>query len=207
MPVFEQDGLFGFKNDFGYILIDAQYTEFYPFRCGCACVRNTKYEYAYIDIINRPIVYFGKYRWLDPFFTEGYARVKLLDNVHWGMINTLGRIVVIPNLDYIYPLTSKPSPIKAYGNDVIIKGIFEGRKVSCRIGKMDVINLPINFRFKRRRLNLNTPENNITSETPRVKTTRITKYDDYECNYEKPDYEDYIEDAFEGDSDACWNID
>ena len=43
---------------------------------------------------------------LDVYKRQGYARVKLMDNIHWGVMDTLGKIAIYPNLDYILPLES-----------------------------------------------------------------------------------------------------
>ncbi len=112
MEIYQENGLYGLKNDCGEVIISPQYREFYPYSCGLACVRNDKYQYAYINIFNDIVVPFGKYVWVDPQFKGGYARVKTADNKHWGVIDTTGNIAVIPNMDYIRPLTVTQSPIK-----------------------------------------------------------------------------------------------
>ena len=80
--IFQEDGLFGVKNQRGEVVIQPQYMEMQPFSCGLSLVRNRQYQYAYIDILNRQIIPFGKYIWCDPQFTNNYARVKLKDNIH-----------------------------------------------------------------------------------------------------------------------------
>lgn len=104
MEVFQENGLFGARNQNGIVIIPPQYIEMQPFCCGLSLVRNRQYQYAYIDILNRQIVPFGKYIWCDPQFTNNYARVKLKDNIHWGIIDTFGKIAIYPNLEYIAPL-------------------------------------------------------------------------------------------------------
>lgn len=77
-----------------------------PFSCGLSLVRNQHYQYAYIDTSNRPIVPFGKYTWCDPQFTCGYARVMEYHPLEgknlWGIINTLGSIVIPLKYDKIW---------------------------------------------------------------------------------------------------------
>ena len=68
--IFQENGLFGAKNQRGEIVIQPQYMEMQPFSCGLSLVRNHQYQYAYIDILNRQIVPFGKYIWCDPQFTN-----------------------------------------------------------------------------------------------------------------------------------------
>lgn len=148
MEIYRENGLYGLKNDCGEVIISPQYREFYPFSCGLACVRNFQYKYAYINIINEAVVPFGKYIWVDPQFKGGYARVKTNDNKHWGIIDTTGRIAVIPNMDYIRPLEIKPSPIKGWGDCVHIHGIYSGEAVGYVIDRMSRINLPVDFGFE-----------------------------------------------------------
>lgn len=108
-------------------------------------VRNEKYQYAYINITEKQIVSFGTYIWCDPQFICGYARVKLMDNIHWGVIDTLGKIAIYPNLDYILPLES----FKIWGNNNAVKiaGRYKGTEVAYIIDPMSRINLPIDFEF------------------------------------------------------------
>jgi len=65
MEVFQENGLFGARNQNGIVIIPPQYIEMQPFCCGLSLVRNRQYQYAYIDILNRQIVPFGKYIWCD----------------------------------------------------------------------------------------------------------------------------------------------
>lgn len=111
MEIFQQNGLYGLKNDCGEVIISPQYREFYPFSCGLACVRNIKYQYAYIDINTIAVVPFGKYIWIDPRFTCGYARVirysVLEDKQYWGIINTMGFSVVPCEYDNIWTINEE----------------------------------------------------------------------------------------------------
>lgn len=142
--VFQKNNLFGAKYPSGRIAITPKYKEMFPFSCGLSLVRNEKYQYAYINIAEKQIVPFGTYIWCDAQFICGYARVKLMDNIHWGVIDTLGQIAIYPNLDYISPLKS----FHRWDGDVIeVKGIFKGEKVGYVIDSMSVINLPIDFEF------------------------------------------------------------
>ncbi len=73
----------------------------YDFSCGLSLVRNEQYQYAYIDKSGRQVVPFGEYSWCDPVFVCGYARV-LKDK--WGIIDTLGNIVVPLKYDKIWAI-------------------------------------------------------------------------------------------------------
>lgn len=122
MEIYQENGLYGLKNDCGEILIAPQYREFYPFSCGLACVRNDKYQYAYINILNDIIVPFGKYIWIDPYFTCGYARAiqysVIEDKQYWGIINTIGFIILPFEYDNIWTLNEKYlDNLKAVKND------------------------------------------------------------------------------------------
>lgn len=111
MEIYQENGLYGLKNDCGEEVIAPQYRDFYPFSCGLACVRNVQYKFAYIDINNVSVVPFGKYVWVDPYFTCGYARViqysALDDKQYWGIINTMGLIVVPCEYDNVWTLNEK----------------------------------------------------------------------------------------------------
>lgn len=100
--IFQEDGLFGVKNQAGEVVILPQYMAMYSFSCGLAMVRNTKYQYGYIDIANRQVVPFGLYSWCDPQFVCGFARV--MEYRGWGIIDTLGHIVVPLKYDKIWNL-------------------------------------------------------------------------------------------------------
>lgn len=106
--IFQENGLFGAKNRKGEVLIQPQYMEMQSFSCGLSLVRNTQYQYAYIDITNKPIVHFGLYSWCDPQFTCGFARVMkyryLEEKSKWGIIDTLGNVVVPLKYDKIWVL-------------------------------------------------------------------------------------------------------
>ena len=133
--IFQENGLFGAKNRSGEVIIVPQYTEMQPFSCGLSLVRNDQYQYAYVNTNNKQVVPFGEYSWCDPQFVCGYARV--LDN-HWGIIDTLGNIVVPLKYDKIWTIKEEYIfSIKAFiGDEIQIlnlhqlanKTIFDGLK-------------------------------------------------------------------------------
>ena len=106
--IFQENGLFGAKNQRGEIVIQPQYMEMQPFSCGLSLVRNHQYQYAYIDINNKQVIPFGKYSWCDPQFTCGFSRVMeyhyLEEQNKWGIIDTLGDIVVPLKYDRIWAI-------------------------------------------------------------------------------------------------------
>lgn len=111
MEIYQENGLYGLKNDCGEVVISPQYIEFYPFSCGLACVQNIQYQYSYIDINNVAVIPFDRYIWIDHRFTCGYARViqynVIEDKQYWGIINTMGFIVVPCEYDNIWSLNEK----------------------------------------------------------------------------------------------------
>ncbi|WP_288316521.1 WG repeat-containing protein [uncultured Muribaculum sp.] len=111
MEIYQENGLYGLKNDCGEVIISPQYREFYPFSCGLACVQNIQYQYSYIDINNVAVIPFDRYIWIDHRFTCGYARViqynVIEDKQYWGIINTMGFIVVPCEYDNIWSLNEK----------------------------------------------------------------------------------------------------
>ena len=97
--------MFGAKRQTGEIVIAAQYKEMYNFNCGLSMVRNSNYQYAYINRDNKQIIPFGTYSWCDSQFVCGFARVMkyhyLEEKNLWGIIDTLGNIIVPLKYDKI----------------------------------------------------------------------------------------------------------
>lgn len=106
--IFQENGLFGAKNQRGEVTIPPQYIEMQSFSCGLSLVRNHQYQYAYININNKQVIPFGKYSWCDPQFTCGFSRVMeyhyFEEKNKWGIIDTLGNIVVPLKYDKIWTL-------------------------------------------------------------------------------------------------------
>lgn len=98
LNIYEDNGLYGAKDQNGQIVIVAQYTQMNPFSCGLSLVRSCQYQYAYIDYDNNIVIPFGVYSWCEPEFVCGYARV-LKDK--WGIINTKGDLIVPLKYDKI----------------------------------------------------------------------------------------------------------
>lgn len=106
--IFESNGLFGAKLANGNIVIPPQYKEMYPFSFGLSLVRNTRYEYSYVDIHNTPLFAFGTYQWCDIQFVHGFARVMkynaIEQNDKWGIIDTSGVLVLPLEYDRIWSI-------------------------------------------------------------------------------------------------------
>ena len=115
--IFQENGLFGAKNQRGEVIIPPQYMEMYSFSCGLAMVRDTEYRYGYINKNNEFVIPLGKYSWCDPRFTCGFARVigyvhhekeeSILMTGKWGIIDTLGNVIVPFKYDRIWTLKEK----------------------------------------------------------------------------------------------------
>ena len=115
LNIYEDNGLYGAKDQNGQIVITAQYTKMYPFSCGLSLVRNSQYQYAYIDCDNNIVIPFGVYSWCEPGFVCGYARV-LKDK--WGIINTRGDLIIPLKYDKIWALKEEHlCSIKAYDGE------------------------------------------------------------------------------------------
>lgn len=202
--IYQENNLFGAKYQSGRIAITPKYKEMYPFSCGLSLVRNEKYQYAYINIAEKQIIPFGQYIWCDSQFICNYARIKLLDNIHWGVIDTLGKIAIYPNLDYIAPLES----FKIWGNNntVKISGRYKGERVSYIIDPMSKVNLPIDFEFMPN-FDLDeylSPKKSVCNKIDNLYA--IANNSETSSWNNKEDLRDQILDAFEGDESNYWNI-
>lgn len=157
-------------------------------------VQNNNFEYAVLNIDGTVVVPFGKYSWIDG-FDNGLARVKIgkvtngqKDNGNkWGLINENGKEVLPLEYDDIWTF---------YGKKRVTTKVIKG----------------------------NVARNVILSEI--LGKDEVQEYDCSSCNYYDNDYgtsygkyagtyaqdvegysDDVIDDAFDGDPDAYWNID
>ena len=146
-------------------------------------VRNQHFEYAVLSIDGTVVVPYGKYRWIDG-FDNGLARV--IGN-KWGLIDENGDEVLHAEYDNIWTFYGK-------------------KRVSTKVVKENVA------------------QDVVFSEILGV--NRVQENDNYSDNYYADDYgasygeyagsyaqdvegysDDVIDDAFDGDPDAYWNID
>ena len=157
-------------------------------------VQNNNFEYAVLNIDGTVVVPFGKYSWIDG-FDNGLARVKIgkvtngqKDNGNkWGLINENGKEVLPLEYDDIWTF---------YGKKRVTTKVIKG----------------------------NVTQNVILSEI--LVKDEVQEYDCSSNNYYDDDYgtsygkyagtyaqdvegysDDVIDDAFDGDPDAYWNID
>lgn len=161
-------------------------------------IQHSDYKWGVTDLDGNIIVPFGKYDWIDG-FDQGLARVKIgrapsnqVDNGNkWGIINEQGEEVLPVEYDEIWNFFGK----NRYSTKVVKDGV-----------KKDVY---------LHTLNPNLPERGITSHV--ASHDDYSDHDDYGTHYgefagsyaqDVMGYsDDVINDAFEGDPDAYWNID
>lgn len=96
--LFEQEGLFGYSDAEGRIVIPPRFASAFPFSDGLACVR-VKDHYGYIDKEGSFVIP-PRFAYPSP-FSEGLAGVPLGPR-GWGFIDTTGKEVLPPRFDWIY---------------------------------------------------------------------------------------------------------
>ena len=140
-------------------------------------------EYCVVDRKGNVIVPYGKYSLIDG-YTKGYARVKL--NGKWGIIDSMGNIVLPVEYDEIWNFHTK-----------------------THLNYTRVVKKPDVFQFNLNTGNLISSRINHKHEE-REEDTYGSHYGEFSGTYAQDvmDYsDDVINDAFEGDPDAYWNID
>lgn len=100
--LFQENGLYGARNQAGAIIINPQYIEMHPFSCGLAMVRDKGFKYSFVKPTGETIIPFGKYDWVDPSFVFGVARV--VRNEMWGIIDIHGKEILPLAYERIWPL-------------------------------------------------------------------------------------------------------
>lgn len=153
-------------------------------------VQRSDYKYGVLDIYGNEIVPFGKYNWIDG-FDHGYARVikivcrssnSQINNKRWGIINEKGEEVLATEYDNIW-------------------NFYDKNRYTVRIvkdGKIDDFTLRNKF------------SHDSYCEDYNYQEHYGTHYGEYACSYAQDVMgfsDDVINDAFEGDPDAYWNID
>lgn len=143
-------------------------------------VKDYKKGHAVFDITGENIVPFGKYNYIDG-FDSGLARVK---NNKWGIINAAGQIVLPLECDRIWNFYDK----NRESTNVVLNGV--EKQVYFRDLKPS---LPKHLPWE-------CEENNDYG----------TRYGEYAGTYAQDVMgysDDVIDDAFDGEPDAYWNID
>lgn len=157
-------------------------------------VQNNHFEYAVLNIDGTEVVPFGKYNWIDG-FDNGLARVRIGNVTNgqkengnkWGLINENGKEV--PSLEYddIWAFYGK----KRATTKVIKGNVAQNVVLSEILGKDETLEYDC-------------------SSSNYYDDDYGTSYGEYAGSYAQ-DVEGYsddvIDDAFDGDPDAYWNID
>ena len=187
--------LFGLINYRGEVLIEPEYLVLSVSNTNSNIVVGQKkdYKYGVIDINGNEIVPFGKYDYIDA-FDRGLARVKIgrkssniKDNDNrWGIINEAGEEVLFVEYDNIWNFKGKN-----YDSIVAVKDKIEKR-------------IPI------AEFSSNSQTDNIDYDNDSYNDEEIRHYEEYAGSYAQ-DYmgfsDEDINDAFDGDPEAYWNID
>lgn len=157
-------------------------------------VQNNHFEYAVLNIDGTEVVPFGKYNWIDG-FDNGLARVRIGNVTNgqkengnkWGLINENGKEVLPLENDDIWPFYGK----KRVTTKVVKDNVAQNVVLSDILGKDEAQEYDCS-------------SNNYYDDD------YGTSYGEYAGTYAQ-DVEGYsddvIDDAFDGDPDAYWNID
>ncbi len=164
-------------------------------------IQHSDYKWGVVNDAGDEIVPFGKYDWIDD-FDKGLARVKIgkapnrvVNSNKWGIINEKGEEVLPVKYDNIWNFAGKDR----YSTRAEINGKYH----------------MVSFYDLNPELNGNGKGNRSTSDYKDYNS--YNDYDDYGCHYgeyagtyaqDVAGYsDDIINDVFEGDPDAYWNID
>ena len=159
-------------------------------------VQNNLFEYAVLNIDGTEVVPFGKYNWIDG-FDNGLARVRIGNVTNgqkengnkWGLINENGKEVLPLEYDNIWNFYDKKRVTTK-----VVKGNVAHDVILSELLDMD-----------------KTQEKDNHSDNYDVNVDDYgTNFGEYAGSYAQ-DVEGYsddvIDDAFDGDPDAYWNID
>lgn len=159
-------------------------------------VQNNHFEYAVLNIDGTEVVPFGKYNWIDG-FDKGLARVKIGNVTNgqkengnkWGLINENGKEVLSLEYDNIWNFYDKKRVTTK-----VVKGNVAHDVILSELLDMD-----------------KTQEKDNHSDNYDINVDDYgTNFGEYAGSYAQ-DVEGYsddvIDDAFDGDPDAYWNID
>lgn len=157
-------------------------------------VQDKNFEYAVLNTDGTEVVPYGKYSWIDG-FDNGLARVRIGNVTNgqkengnkWGMINENGKVVLPLEYDDIWAFYGK-------------------KRVTTKVVKGDVAQIVVLSEIlgKDEAQEYDRSSNNCYDDDYR------TSYREYAGTYAQ-DVEGYsddvIDDAFDGDPEAYWNID
>lgn len=184
--------LFGLINSKGEYIFEPSFFGMAPSigNKNIYTVQKQDFQYGVISVDGTEIVPFGKYNWIDG-FDKGLARVIIPNGQKenenkWGLIDETGKEILPVMYDYIWPFYCR-------------------NRFSTKLVKGDFTqNIVLSNLLNR-------------SETHHKDSNDYSEQNDYGTHYgEYAGYyaqdvegysDDVIDDAFEGDPDAYWNID
>jgi hypothetical protein len=144
--------------------------------------QNKKCQYLVLDRSGNLIIEPRVYNWIDKFDHNMARVIKAINNEKkWGIINSAGEIILPIEYDNIYNFCDKGRE-----STLVFK---DGESYTLHFSKI----------------------NNLFKKEDKIKFTRYKEtYEEYSGSYAQ-DYEGWsdqdIDDVFEGDPDAYWNID
>lgn len=204
-PVVSLRKRFGLLKSNGEFLVPMDYEgismpEYYG---QCITLRSIDKGYAVIDNLGNTIVPFGKYNYIDG-FQSGYARIKSGggvnglhdDNSLWGIIDENGNEVLAPKYKNIRRF------YKVIGSYAIIEGFEDNYEFHLMDGS-----LKHDGAYKEEQLQY---QKELDDYIYLKRCQEEETYEEYNGSYAQDvmGYSDQvINDAFDGDPDAYWNID
>ena len=177
----------GLINAKGEVLLEPEYNNivFSSDRKVCVVCKgweNNK-QYAVYNNNIEMIIPWGQYDVIEAFSKDGLSRVKKDDK--WGVINTDGNIVVPVDCDDIWRFDNKP-----YNSIVVVRNCIESRIPKATL--------------------LSSRKTTNAFIDDYIDSNHAFSYDEHAGSYAQ-DYggldDETINDAFDGDPDAYWNID
>lgn len=184
--------LYGLLDCNGKVVFEPIYRSMLPSIGGnevLFTVQREDYQWGVIDTAGKEFVPFGKYNWIDG-YDHGYTRVvgyqssdRTNNTTKWGIINEYGEEVLPVEYDNIW-------------------NFYDKSRHSTRVEKNGVaieFQLMINPRLEK-----------IIVTDSEYKDDYGSHYSEYEGSYAQDIMgysDDVINDAFDGDPDAYWNID
>ena len=191
--------LYGLINAKGEVVLEPSYLSLIPALNGkpLYTVRNRAYQYGVLTSDGKVEIPFGKYCWMDG-FDNGLARVQLSmprkdaddlipTNSMWGIIDEYDNVVLPIEYDNIWNFYDR--------NRYTTKVVKDGKSWDISLSE------------------LLDPKDESTQGNRNhhgIRRTQSVSYGEYEGSYAQ-DVEGYsddcINDAFEGDPEAYWNID
>lgn len=189
------NSLYGLLDCNGKVVFEPIYRSMLPSIEGCDLlftVQREDYQWGVIDISGKEIIPFGKYNWIDG-YDHGYTRVKVghqssnlaKNSNKWGIINELGEEILPVEYDNIWNFYDK----SRHSTRVVKDGV--AKEFQLRDNPNPVNNIEVRHDYN--------DDDDYGSH-----------YGEYEGSYAQDVMgysDDVINDAFDGDPDAYWNID